>query len=85
MSQTIVKKIGLVPTEESPPRTVTADGGVVASYSVHRTVIRAKDSYGEAREATHRLVGLYILDYELILGMEWLAKEDPDLQCPERR
>ena len=55
------------------------------SFGVYRPVIRATDSKGEARQRKHRIIGSTVPGYDMILGMEWIEVEDPDLHYPDKQ
>ncbi len=63
-----------------PPPITTVNGETLCATTVVRQMVRLRDSAGTKRSHAINFVVANIAHYDLILGMAWLQKQNPDIQ-----
>lgn len=85
ISQLRVKELGLTPRAAENIRISSIGGQPVQVYGMHSTTLRIHDTKGNRRDTATSLLGISIMEYDVVLGMSWLTTYDPDIRWSTRR
>ncbi len=88
ISQAVADRLGLQPARSGrrwrravrqPPLVAAVNGKLLRTTAVVRQIVRMCDSAGVKRTHVVNFVIAYICSYDVILGMAWLQKQNPDI------
>ncbi len=66
------------------PLISTIDGNSLRTHAVYRITIRLWNDSSKEQRVTAYLIGADISDYNLVLGMAWLSRHNPDVMWRDR-
>jgi hypothetical protein len=85
ISQDFAQCLGLKLTDKLAPPMSSIDGHALRTYGIYRQTVHLGDDSGREQCVTLNLVAADILGYDLILGMAWLLRYNPDIMWRKRK
>ncbi len=85
ISQSVADRLRLRPTAKPPPPISTIDGNPLRTHAVYRVTLRLRDDSGREQRVAANLIGADIASYDLILGMAWLSRHNPDIMWRQQK
>jgi hypothetical protein len=78
ISHLLVAELQL-PNEQAAVRVRTIGGQPLKVYGTHHADTVVTDELGTTKKTKHRYLAVEVVDYDLILGIDWLREVNPDI------
>ena len=82
--QSVVKKLEAVPKRRNVPRAIVFNKTKMVLYGLVSLEIRVKDTAGRIRRSRETFVSVGNAPKDVVLGMMYLEKHDPQRDYPKR-